>query len=76
MNQDDQPDSPREALSWGLVALCRAGFEKELAGELDGFARGLGMEGFVRAKEGTAFAVFESHEGVPLDELLLHCDWH
>lgn len=75
MNRDDQPDSPNEALAWGLLALCRAGFEKELAAELDGFARGLGMEGFVRAKEGTAFAVFESHEGVPLAEILLHCEW-
>jgi len=75
MNRDDQPDSPHEALAWGLIALCRAGFEKELAGELDGFARELGMEGFVRAREGTAFAVFESHEGMPLAELLPHCEW-
>lgn len=76
MNRDDQADSPHEALAWGLIALCRAGFEKELAGELDSFARGLGMDGFVRAKDGTAFAVFESHEGVPLAELLPHCDWN
>lgn len=75
MKPDDQSDSPNEVLAWGLVALCRAGFEKELAAEMDGFARSLGMDGFARAKENTGFAVFESHEGVPLADLLPHCDW-
>lgn len=76
MTHDDTPAAPPEALAWGLIALCRAGFEKELAGELDGFARSLGLEGFVRARDGAAFVVFESVEAVPFDDLAEHCDWH
>src|SRR5690606_22382323 len=75
MSRDDEPESPREALAWGLIALCRASFEKELAAELGGVARDLGMEGFVRARDGTAYAVCASHEGVSLDEVLEHCGW-
>lgn len=76
MSREEDPSSPREASAWGLIALCRAGFEKELAAEMDAFASGLGMVGFVRAKEGAGYVVFESHEALPLDELLPHCDWH
>src|SRR5690606_31972455 len=74
MNSDNT-SAPNNALAWGLIALCRAGFEKETAAELDHFAQKLGLMGYVRAKEGSAFAVFESHEGIDLAELLPHCDW-
>lgn len=76
MTREDAPPLQPDALAWGLIALCRAGFEKELATELDTFARGIGMEGFVRAKEGAAFVVFESHEAMSFDDLAAHCDWH
>lgn len=62
-------------LVYGLLALCRAGFEKEAAAELDAFATQLGMTGYVRAQEGQAFVTFECYEGVDFDELAEHCDW-
>lgn len=76
MNHAAVPPSPPEALVWGLLALCRAGFEKELASELDGFARKLGLEGFVRTREHSAFVVFECTSPVAYTELAPHCDWH
>ena len=59
----------------GLLALCRAGFEKEVAVELDELAAELGLVGFVRAREGSAFVTFETHEPVPFAELAERCDW-
>lgn len=68
--------SPRSGFAAnGLLALCRAGFEKETAAELDEFAAGLGLMGFVRAQPGTAFVVFETPEPVPFAELAERCDW-
>jgi len=72
----DIPPAPPAALAWGLIALCRAGFEKETAAELDRFSQELGLTGYVRAKDGTAFVVFESYEGIELAQLMPHCDWH
>lgn len=71
--QTSPPDT--DAVCYGLLALCRAGFEKEVASELDRFAGRLGMNGFVRAKEGQAFVVFESVEPLSWRELAPHCDW-
>ncbi len=68
-------DPKPEALCYGLIALCRSGFEKELAGELDRFAQQLGMNGYVRAREGSAHVVYHSVEPIPWDELAPHCDW-
>lgn len=59
----------------GLLALCRAGFEKEAAAELDEFATGLGLIGFVRARPDSAFVTYEAHEPLPFAELAAHCDW-
>ena len=70
------PFSPDdEALCYGLLALCRAGFEKELAAELDVFARKIGLEGFVRARDGQAWVSFEAYEGVAYADLAEACDW-
>lgn len=64
-----------DALAYGLLALCRAGFEKEVATELDELAARIGLVGFCRAREGSAFVTFETHEAVPFQELAEHCDW-
>ncbi|AUN95588.1 23S rRNA (cytidine(2498)-2'-O)-methyltransferase RlmM [Pseudazoarcus pumilus] len=76
MTREDTPTPPEEAHAWGLIALCRAGFERELAGELDAFARELGLNGYVRANEGTGFAVFEAVEAIDFADLAQYCDWH
>ncbi|NMG76267.1 23S rRNA (cytidine(2498)-2'-O)-methyltransferase RlmM [Aromatoleum diolicum] len=59
----------------GLLALCRAGFEKEVAAELDELATGLGLMGFVRAQPGKAFVTFEAYEPVAFADLAERCDW-
>ncbi|NMG48031.1 23S rRNA (cytidine(2498)-2'-O)-methyltransferase RlmM [Azoarcus communis] len=59
----------------GLLAYCRAGFEKELAAELDDIAADAGLIGFVRTEPNTGFAVFESFEPVPVSSLGEHTDW-
>ncbi len=53
----------------GLIAYCRAGFEKELAAELDDIAAEAGMIGYVRATPDTGFVIYECFEPVPLREL-------
>ncbi len=68
------PQSLRLAAS-GLIALCRAGFEKEVAAELDELALDLGLMGFVRAREGAAFVTFENHEPFPFADIAERCDW-
>ncbi len=73
---DRSPPPPDpEALAFGMLALCRAGFENELAAELDRFAAGVGLKGFVRAQPGDAFVVFEAIAGVPFRELAESCHW-
>jgi 23S rRNA (cytidine2498-2'-O)-methyltransferase len=70
------PFSPRVGFAVsGLLALCRAGFEKEAAAELHEFAFGLGLTGFVRARPDTAFVTFETPEPVPFGDLADRCDW-
>ena len=68
-------NTDQDAIAYGLLALCRAGFEKEVAGELDELAARIGLTGFVRAREGSAFVTFETHEAVPFAELAASCDW-
>ena len=43
----------------GLLVHCRAGFEKECAQELTAFAREAGVEGFVKARPDSAWALFQ-----------------
>jgi 23S rRNA (cytidine2498-2'-O)-methyltransferase len=45
-----------------LLAHCRAGFEKECAQELTALAGESGIDGFVKAKPDSAFAVFHAHD--------------
>lgn len=43
----------------GLLVHCRAGFEKECAQELTALARAAGVEGFVKARPESAWAIFQ-----------------
>lgn len=44
-----------------LLLLCRAGFEKECAQEITAAALAMGVEGFVKAKPDSGYAVFQAH---------------
>ncbi len=45
-----------------LLAYCRAGFEKECAQEFAALAAEAGVDGFVKARPDSAFAVFHPHD--------------
>jgi 23S rRNA (cytidine2498-2'-O)-methyltransferase len=45
-----------------LLLYCRAGFERECAQELTAVAGEMGVEGFVKARPESAFAVFAAHQ--------------
>ncbi|THF65470.1 23S rRNA (cytidine(2498)-2'-O)-methyltransferase RlmM [Pseudothauera nasutitermitis] len=59
----------------GLLGLCRAGFENELAAELDELASDAGLIGHVRAKPGTGFVVYETYEALPTSVYEQLSDW-
>ncbi|AVR89477.1 23S rRNA (cytidine(2498)-2'-O)-methyltransferase RlmM [Thauera aromatica] len=59
----------------GLIGYCRAGFEKELAAELDDFAADAGLIGHLRAEPNTGFALFETFEPTPLGAFGQATDW-
>jgi 23S rRNA (cytidine2498-2'-O)-methyltransferase len=67
------PDFPRslDTLNCrGVLAYCRAGFEKELALELMREARHHGVEGEIKATEGSAFVLLVFHTPYPAGPLL------
>jgi len=45
-----------------LLLYCRAGFERECAQEITAVAAPMGVEGFVKARPESAFAVFQAHQ--------------
>lgn len=45
-----------------LLLYCRAGFEKECAQEITAAAAAMGVEGFVKARPDSGFAVFTAHQ--------------
>jgi len=45
-----------------LLLQCRAGFERECAQEITESAGAMGVEGFVKAKPDSGFAVFHAHQ--------------
>lgn len=59
----------------GLIGYCRAGFEKELAAEIDDLASDAGLIGYVRAQPDTGFVVYETFEPVALGALGPATDW-
>ena len=59
----------------GLIGYCRAGFEKELAAELDDLAAEAGLIGHVRAEPDSGFVVYETFEPTPLGSFGETTDW-
>ena len=45
-----------------LLVYCRAGFERACAQEITAVAGEMGVEGFVKARPDSAFAVFQAHQ--------------
>ncbi|KAE9539261.1 23S rRNA (cytidine(2498)-2'-O)-methyltransferase RlmM [Ursidibacter maritimus] len=52
-----------------LALLCRAGFEKEVAGEITDKAADLGIFGFANLKEQSGFVIFECYQPNEADRL-------
>ena len=57
-----------------LLLYCRAGFERECAQEITAAAGAMGVEGFVKARQESAFAVFHPHQDDMGVELGKHVD--
>jgi 23S rRNA (cytidine2498-2'-O)-methyltransferase len=45
-----------------ILLYCRAGFEKECAQEISAVAAEMGVEGFVKARPDSGFALFQAHQ--------------
>jgi 23S rRNA (cytidine2498-2'-O)-methyltransferase len=58
-----------------LLACCRAGFERECAQELTAVAAEMGVDGFVRARPDSGFAVFEPAQDELGGELGRHIEF-
>ncbi len=68
----------------GLLLYCRGGFESECAAEIQAHAARLGVAGFVKAKAGSGWVVFETyeadaaaemHERLSFSELIFARQW-
>ena len=53
-----------------LILYCRAGFEKEMAAEITDKAAELGVYGFTRTEQQSAFIIFECHNAADIELLL------
>ena len=58
-----------------LLLYCRAGFEKETAQEITATAADMGVEGFVKARPDSGFAVFHPHQEEMGAELGKHLEF-
>ncbi|HYC35411.1 MAG TPA: 23S rRNA (cytidine(2498)-2'-O)-methyltransferase RlmM [Usitatibacter sp.] len=58
-----------------LLLYCRAGFEKECAQEITAAAAAMGVEGFVKARPESGFAVFQAHQDAMGAELGEHLEF-
>jgi 23S rRNA (cytidine2498-2'-O)-methyltransferase len=58
-----------------LLLYCRAGFEKECAQEISTVAADMGVEGYVKARPDSGFAVFHAHQEAMGAELGAHLDF-
>jgi 23S rRNA (cytidine2498-2'-O)-methyltransferase len=58
-----------------LLVYCRAGFERECAQEITAVAGEMGVEGFVKARPESAFAVFQPHQEEMGAELGAHVEF-
>ena len=52
-----------------LALYCRAGFEKEVAGEINDKAAQLGIFGFANVKENSGYVIFECYQAGEADRL-------
>ncbi|MBW1809618.1 MAG: 23S rRNA (cytidine(2498)-2'-O)-methyltransferase RlmM [Deltaproteobacteria bacterium] len=53
-----------------LVLYCRGGFEKECAADIQSKASSLGVDGFCKAKPGSAYVVFQPNDAQAADRLV------
>jgi 23S rRNA (cytidine2498-2'-O)-methyltransferase len=58
-----------------LLFYCRAGFEKECAQEVTALAAEMGVDGFVKARPESGFALFQPHQEAMGVELAAHLDF-
>ena len=58
-----------------LLLQCRAGFEKECAQEITAAAAEMGVDGFVKARPESGFAVFHAHQEEMGAELAKHVEF-
>ncbi|HTS86298.1 MAG TPA: 23S rRNA (cytidine(2498)-2'-O)-methyltransferase RlmM [Usitatibacter sp.] len=58
-----------------VLLYCRAGFEKECAQEITAAAGEMGVEGFVRARPGSGFALFQAHQDDMGADLAKHLEF-
>lgn len=58
-----------------LLLQCRAGFERECAQEVTEAAAAMGVEGFVKARPDSGFAVFQAHQEAMGEELGRHIEF-
>ena len=50
-----------------LALYCRAGFEKEMAGEINDKAAQVGVFGFASVKENSGYVIFECYQAGDAD---------
>jgi 23S rRNA (cytidine2498-2'-O)-methyltransferase len=58
-----------------ILLECRAGFEKECAQEITAIATQMGVEGYVKARPGSGFAVFHAHQEQMGEDLARHVEF-
>ncbi|HXN16372.1 MAG TPA: 23S rRNA (cytidine(2498)-2'-O)-methyltransferase RlmM [Usitatibacter sp.] len=58
-----------------LLAYCRSGFERECAQELTALAAEMGVEGFVKARPESGFALFHAHQEAMGAKLAKHLEF-
>lgn len=58
-----------------LLFYCRAGFERECAQEVTALAAAMGVDGFVKARPDSGFALFQAHQEAMGVELGQHADF-
>jgi Predicted SAM-dependent methyltransferase len=59
-----------------LLLYCRAGFEKECAAEIMANAAQLGVHGYVKAAEGSAWVLFQAQSADEIELLTTHLPFY
>jgi 23S rRNA (cytidine2498-2'-O)-methyltransferase len=58
-----------------VLVYCRAGFEKECAQEITAAATDMGVDGFVRARPDSGFALFQAHQDDMGEDFARHLEF-